>query len=134
MFLGNLQPLTAPDTLHAVRANDPSGIVEQRRDPPIAVAAIFGCQRYDRSGQRVFICADNRCITLRTTWLADEPTGVTFREPVLLPSPFDRLPTPFGAYKFPEAISFSTCFSSERSATSRLSRAFSRSRSFIRRA
>ena len=134
MFLGNLQPLAAPDPLHAVRANVPSSIVEQRRDPPIAIAAIFGCQRYDRSGQRVFVCADNRCITLRTTWLADEPAGVTFREPVLLPSPFNRLPSPFGAYKFPEAISFRTCFSRDRSATSRFSRVFSFSGSFIRRA
>lgn len=132
VFLGNLQPLAAPDALHAVRANIPSGIVEQRRDPAIAIAAIFGGKRYDRSGQRIFARADNRRVTLRTTWLVDEPAGVTFREPVLLSSPFDRLPTSFGAYKFPEAISFKTCFSSERSATSRLSRMFSFSRSFIR--
>ena len=39
-----------------------------------------------------------------------------------------------GAYKFPEEMSFKTCFSSDRSATSRFRRAFSFSRSFIRRA
>jgi hypothetical protein len=134
VFPGNLQPLAAPDALHAVRANVPSGIGEQRRDPPIAIAAIFGCQRYDRSCQRVFVCTDNRCVTLRTTWLADKPAGVTLRELVLLPNPFNRLPTPLGAYKFPEEMSFKTCFSSERSATKRRSRAFSFSSSFIRRA
>jgi len=134
VFPGNFQPLAAPDALHAVRANAPSGIVEQRRDPPIAVAAVFGCQRYDRSCQRVFVCTDNRRVTLRTTRLTDEPVGVTFREMVLLPNPFDRLPTPFGAYKFPEEISFKTCFSSDKSATKRRSREFSFSSSFIRRA
>ena len=60
--------------------------------------------------------------------------GVTFRELVLFPYPFDRLPPPFGAYKFPEEMSFKTCFSSDRSATKRRSRAFSFSSSFIRRA
>ncbi len=33
--------------------------------------------------------------------------------------PFDCLPAPLGGYKFPEATSASTCFSRERSATSR---------------
>jgi len=43
----------------------------------------------------------------------------------------DRLPASLGGYKFPEATSASTCFSRDRSATRRRSRAFSRSRSFI---
>ena len=132
MFLGNLQPLTAPDALHPVRAGIPPGISNQRCDPAIAIAAILGGQRYDRPCQGVFVCTDDRCVTLCPTRLADEPAGVTFRESVLLPNPFDCLPAPFGAYKFPEAISFKTCFSRERSETKRLSRVFSFSRSFSR--
>jgi len=125
MFLRYFQPLAAPDTLHTVGSNTPTCILEQLGDPAIAIAAIFRCERNDRSCQRIFVRTDNPCITLCTTWLADEPAGVTFREPILLPNPLDRLPTPFGAYKFPEAISFRTCFSSDRSATRRLSRVFS---------
>ncbi len=43
---------------------------------------------------------------------------------ILLPNPLNRLPAPFGAYKFPEEMSLSTCFSSERSATIRKGTAF----------
>ena len=50
----------------------------------------------------------------------------------ILPSSFNGLSTSFEAYEFPEALSFKICFSSERSATSRLRRVFSFPRSFMR--
>lgn len=132
VFLGYFQPLAAPDALYPVGANAPACILEQPGDPPIAVAAIVGCQCNDCSCQPIFVRTNNRCVTLRTEWLTDEPAGVAFRESIPLPNPPDCLPAPFGAYKFPEAISFRTCFSSDSSATRRLSRVFSFSRSFIR--
>jgi hypothetical protein len=55
----------------------------------------------------------------------------TYREAVLLPDPVHRLPASLGGYKFPEATTASTCFSKDRYATKRRSRAFSRPRSFI---
>jgi hypothetical protein len=58
--------------------------------------------------------------------------SMTFRETVLLPNTLDCLAAPLGAYKFPEATSLSTCFSSARSATRRFRRTFSRCSSFIR--
>jgi hypothetical protein len=82
--------------------------------------------------QRIFVHTDHHCVPLRTSWLTNQPTGMALRDPVLLTSPRNRLPTPFGAYKFPEAISLRTCLSSERSATRRFNRAFSFSRSFSR--
>ena len=82
--------------------------------------------------KRVFVSTDKGGVTLGSTWLADDPTGLAFREIVLLTDPRNRLSAPFGAYKFPEEMSFSTCFSSESSATRRLSRMFSFSSSFIR--
>ena len=82
--------------------------------------------------QRIFISTDNGGVTLRSAWLTDNPAGMTLRETVLPPNALNGLPAPFGAYKFPEATSLSTCFSSDRSATRRLRRTFSRSRSFIR--
>ena len=54
-------------------------------------------------------------------------TKLPFAQPILLTSRLDRLPAPLGAYKFPRAMSFNTCFSSDRSATSFLSRLFSSS-------
>lgn len=63
--------------------------------------------------------------------LADDPASVALREAIPLLDAIDRLPASLGGYKFPEATSDSTCFSKDRSATSRRSRAFSRSRSFI---
>ena len=66
--------------------------------------------------------------------LADDPAGVTLRETVLRSDAVHRLPASLGGYKFPEATSAKTCFSKDRSATSRRRRRFSRSRSFMRRA
>ena len=94
----------------------------------------MGRQRQDGLGQPILIGTGDNRITLRATRLADDPAGLAFRELILLPDPLDSLPAPFGAYKFPEEISFKTCFSSDRSATSRFSRVFSFSSSFIRRA
>ena len=103
-------------------------------DPPIAIAPVLRCQRQDGLCQPVLISTGDDRISLGATWLADDPAGLAFRDLVFFPDPLDSLPAPFGAYKFPEEMSFKTCFSSDRSATSRFSRAFSFSRSFIRRA
>ena len=92
VFLGNLQPLTAPDALHPVRAGIPSSISNQRCDPAVAIAAILGGQRYDRPCQRDFVCTDDRRVTLCPTRLADEPVrrdvprACTSLEPVRLPA------------------------------------------------
>jgi hypothetical protein len=61
--------------------------------------------------QRTFVCTHDDRVTLRSARLTDNPAGLTLREPVLLTSPRNRLPAPFGAYKFPEAISLRTRFS-----------------------
>jgi hypothetical protein len=116
------------------RYRHPARLFEQLGDPPVAIAPILGRQRQNCLRQPVFVGSGNDRIALGTTVLADDPAGLAFRELILLPNPLDSLPASLGAYKFPEEISFSTCFSSDRSATSRFSRTFSFSRSFIRRA
>ena len=73
-------------------------------------------------------------VWLRAERRDEERAGLALREMVIVSKKIDRLQAKFGAYKFPEEISFSTCFSSDRSATSRFSRTFSFSSSFIRRA
>jgi hypothetical protein len=41
VFLGYFQPLTTPDPLYPIAADLPASLVQQRLDPPIAVAAIL---------------------------------------------------------------------------------------------
>jgi hypothetical protein len=134
LFLRDFQPLAAPDPLHPVGADLPACLVEQLGDPAIAIAAVLDRKSQDGLSQCVFISSNNQVVTLGAPWLANEPAGMTLGELILLPNARNRLPASFGAYKFPEAMSFNTCFSSDRSATSRFSRTFSFSRSFIFRA
>lgn len=129
---GYFQPLTAPDPLNPVAADLPAGGDQQRCDPPIAIPSVLGCERDDRSRQCILISPDDRGIALGPARLTDDPAGLALRETILPSNALYCLPAPFGAYKFPEATSLSTCFSSDRSATRRLRRTFSRSRSFIR--
>ena len=129
---GYFKPLTAPDPLDAITANLPAGFGKKRPDPTIAIASITRSQKDNRARQRIFISPDDGGVSLRPAWLADDPAGMTFRETVFLPNALDCLAAPLGAYKFPKATSLSTCFSSERSATRRFRRTFSRCSSFIR--
>ena len=131
MSAGDLQPLATPDPLNPVLAHPPAVCLQQRGDASVAIAPILGRQGNDGSGQPILVCRHGGHVALRAAVLADDPAGVTFREAVLLPNAVDRLPASLGGYKFPEATSARTCFSNDRSATSRRSRAFSRSRSFI---
>jgi hypothetical protein len=133
MFSWYFEPLTAPDPLvYTITTNPPASLDQQRGDPAIAIASVLRSQRDNRSRQRIFISSDDGGVSLRSAVLSDDPAGVAFREAVLLPNALDSLPASLGAYKFPEATSVSTCFSSDRSATRRLRRTFSRSSSFIR--
>jgi hypothetical protein len=129
---GYLQPLTAPDPLNAITADLPAGMDQQGCNPTIAITSVPRGERDNCSRQSVLIGPDNRGVSLRSARLIDDPAGMPLRETILLPDALYRLPAPFGAYKFPEATSLSTCFSSDRSATRRFRRTFSRSSSFIR--
>ena len=132
LFPWYFQPLATPDALNPILAHAPACDPQQGRDPSIAIAAILGSKGDDGSGQCILIRPHRRNIVLGSAGLADDAAGVTLRETVLLADPVDCPPPPLGAYKFPEATSLSTCFSSDRSATRRFRRTFSRSRSFIR--
>ena len=109
MFLGNFEPLTAPDALDPVTTYVPARFFQQRVDPSIAVSTILGSQRNNGLCQRIFVSTQNDRVTLRATRLANEPAGLALREIILLSNPLDRLPAPVErmrstAYKFPEAF------------------------------
>ena len=134
MLLRNLEPLTTPDPLNPVFPHLPARCLQQRGDAAIAVASVLGRQGDDGTGQPILVDRHGGHVALRAAVLADDPAGVALREAVLLLDRVDCLPASLRGYKFPEATSASTCFSRDKSATSRRNRAFSRSRSFIRRA
>ncbi len=120
--------------MNPVLAHLPAVCLRQRGDAAIAVTAIPGRQGDDGAGQPILVGRQGGHVTLCAPMRADDPAGATFREAVLLLDDRHRPPASFGGYTFPEATSASTCLSNDRSATSRRSRAFSRSSAFIFRA
>jgi hypothetical protein len=117
--------------LNTVGADRPPCILEQLGNAAVAVTAILRSERKNGLRQCILVGPHDHTITLCAEWLADQPAGVAFREMILLANMLNGLQTPFGDYKFPDAMSFRTCFSSDRSATRRFRRLFSFSRSFI---
>lgn len=121
----------APDALNAVLANPPAAGSQQRCDLAVAAATIPKRQG-DTALVSASISTDRGDVTLCPTPLADDPAGGALRQVILPSDSLCRPLAPIRCYKFPAAISLGTCFSSDRSATSRFSRAFSRSSSLKR--
>ena len=132
LLLRDLQPLATPDALNPILANLDPALVEQRRHPAIAVTAILRSEFDDVVGQLIFLGLLRGDVSLRPSRLPDDPAGLSLAQPVPVPSRLNCLPASLGAYNFPWAISRSTCFSNDRSATSFFSRPFSSSSCFSR--
>jgi hypothetical protein len=78
LSLRYFEPFLAPETLHPLVVHSPTVLTEQRRDPPIAVAAVLAGQSNDLVPQCVFICLDHPCASLRRPWLFQSPAHTTF--------------------------------------------------------
>src|SRR4029077_1636035 len=61
LLLRYFQPFPPPDPLHPILAHRPAGLIQQRRDPAIAVAPVLTRQSDKRRGQRVFGDTPQRC-------------------------------------------------------------------------
>ena len=92
--------------------------MEHRSYTAIAIAAILRGKEHNVAGQLVFIVLARWSVSLRSPWLADDPAGGALAQVILLLYSIYCLPATFRAYKFPSAMSFKTCISSDRSATS----------------
>jgi len=79
--LWHLQPLPAPDPLDALLVHQPAGTPQQRRDPPVAVAAILPGQGNDVGRQRRFVIRCLGDLALRRPWLAEHAAGKPLRYP-----------------------------------------------------
>ena len=132
LFCWNLQPLPPPDPLDPLDVHHPAGVAQQRRDPAVAVAAIFDGERDDVGGQSRLVIGRLGDLALRRAMLAEYAAGEAFGNAERLPNALDADPAAGGVYQFPDAASFRISFSSVRSDTALRSRAFSASRSFSR--
>ena len=71
LFVGNLQPLTPPDPLDPLVIHEPARILQERRYPAIAIAAVLASEFDDVGGQALFIVAPRRRFALRRTMLPE---------------------------------------------------------------
>src|SRR4029077_6958340 len=70
LFLRHLQPLLPPEPLHSLVIRAPPFLLEQGRDSPISIAAIFTHQRDDPNPQSVLVLRSGRQILLRGSALS----------------------------------------------------------------
>jgi len=78
LFLGDFQALPTPDAPDTIHADRPAIVMQQGRDPAIAIPAILRPQRDNGACQRIFIGANRRDVSLRSPWLADDAAGPAF--------------------------------------------------------
>src|SRR5471030_1876541 len=84
LLLRNLQPLATPDALHAILAHPPSGSLEQRRDPAIAITTVLAGKLDDRMRERIFVFTPYRTIALRAARLLGQPARSALSHPMRL--------------------------------------------------
>ena len=97
LFSGHFQPFPAPDALHPILAYLPPCHPQQRRDSPVAVAAVLTGQGNDRSGQRIFVHSLDRQVALCSAPLLHQSASMPLGEFILLPRMLDRRATPLRA-------------------------------------
>ncbi len=107
---------------------------QQGRDAPIAVTAVLARQVDDRGGQRLLVWSRYGLVSLCRARLTQHMASTTLGHTIFWLDMVDAVPAALGAYQFPSAASFKISLSKVRSATARLSRLFSCSRTFSRRA
>jgi hypothetical protein len=77
LLLWDLETFTAPDPLHPLIVHQPAGIAQQRRDLPVAIAAVLPGKCDDVGGEPLLVVAALRRLALRRTVLAERRTGAT---------------------------------------------------------
>src|SRR5581483_7082089 len=97
LFGGYFQPFAPPDALHSILAHSPPRPLQQRPDPPIAVASVLRGQGDNGSRQCILVVALDRLVPLGSAPLLQQPASVTFRHPVLFSCTLYRTTTPLRA-------------------------------------
>ena len=130
----HLQPLPPPDPLHPFVVHHPAAAPEQGGDPAVPVPAEPGGQRHDVIGQGLLVISSHRPVALGRSRMPQSLAGPPLGNSQATPDVFDTAAAAGGAQKFPSAASLRIWLSRVNSATALLSRPFSVSSCFRRRA
>jgi hypothetical protein len=77
LLIGNLQPLTLPDTLDPLVVNCPARLAQQRGDLAIAIAAVLPGKLDNIGGETPLVLTTARDLALRRAMLPERRTGAT---------------------------------------------------------
>src|SRR5262249_7172756 len=132
LFPGHLQALPPPQPVHPLAVDPPAFPPQQGPDPPVAVARVPLDQLQHPRHQPVFFLLGSGDLPLRGAGLPQHPAGAALGHPEHLLEVAHGLPALGRAHHFFWATSWSSCLSSSSSATRRLRRPFSASRSLSR--
>gem|GEM_PF-6337119 len=87
-----LTPLTPPDALNPVCAHVDAVVIQNRRYPPIAIAAVLSGKEHNVAGQLIFIGLARWNVSLCSSWLADDPSGGALAQLILFLNGIDCPP------------------------------------------
>src|SRR6516162_5544433 len=77
LLMGNLEPLTLPDTLDPLVVDCPARLAQQRGDLAIAVAAVLPGKLDNIGGETPLLVTTTRDLALRRAMLPERGTGTT---------------------------------------------------------
>jgi len=77
LLMGNLQPLTLPDTLDPLVVDCPARLAQQRSDLAIAIAAVLPGKLDNIGGETPLVVTTARDLALRRAMLPERRTGAT---------------------------------------------------------
>ena len=99
LLMGHTKALPAPDSSDTLVVDVPPIPAEQRCDPAVSVATIFGGSLDDRRGERIFIIEPLSLSPLGRLVLANHLARTTFRHPKLCTRMLDKLMLAGGPYQ-----------------------------------
>src|SRR6266508_2396412 len=77
LLMGNLQPLTLPDTLDPLVVDDPARLAQELGDLAIAIAAVLPGKLDNIGGETLLVVTTARDLALRRAMLPERRTGAT---------------------------------------------------------
>jgi hypothetical protein len=93
LFLRYFQPLTPPNALNPVLAHYYATVVEHGCHPAVAVAAVVRCNQDNVPGQFILVGLQRGSVSLRPTWLPNNPAGCALTQVIFILRCINSLPT-----------------------------------------
>ena len=100
LFLGDLQPFPAPDTLDPLVIDLPATVPQQRSDPPVTIPSIFAGQLDHLGHQSRLVIRQVQLTPLRRSRLTQHLTGPPLGDAQLLTDIVHDLASARRAQKF----------------------------------